>query len=58
MIEDPKYAKVIQEHDRIMQSYFSTYEDPEKAGINMETIVPHNMNDPWETLAGSDDHRQ
>ena len=58
VIDDPIYTDTISQLDRIMESHFKSYEDPQKAGINMETILPHNMNDPWETLAGADDHRQ
>ncbi|MGC9450087.1 MAG: hypothetical protein ACP5I4_01455 [Oceanipulchritudo sp.] len=57
-IDDPDDTETIEKLDRIMVSHFTQYEDPGKAGINMETILPHNGNDPWATRAGEDDHRQ
>jgi arylsulfatase A-like enzyme len=58
VITDSAYQGIITQLDQILESHFRKYSDPEKAGTNMETILHHNERDPWNTLPGTDDHRQ
>lgn len=57
-ITEPEYARTISRLGTVIDDYFDRYADPEKSGTNMETIRRHNHRDPWEAVAGEDDHRQ